>query len=128
MFADTTTDKPCRRVLVVDDNEPSAMTLTWMMELQGYEVRTCFDGRSAVNVADDFHPEIVLLDLGMPMMDGYEVCRKLRSNPALCGTQVVAQTGWGDPETRRRTREAGFDHHLTKPVDLNALLDFIATH
>jgi len=127
MFADTH-DKPCRRVLVVDDNEPSAMTLSWLMELQGFEVRTCFDGRSAVNVAEDFHPEIVLLDLGMPVMDGYEVCRELRSNPALCGTQVVAQTGWGDPETRRRTREAGFDHHLTKPVDMSALMDFLATH
>ncbi len=114
-----------RRVLVVDDNESSAMTLTWAMEMFGYDVKTCFDGLSAVAVAEDFHPEIVLLDLGMPVMDGFEVCRRLRSNPALCGTRVVAQTGWGDAEMRRRTQEAGFDHHLTKPVDLSVLMHMI---
>ena len=114
-----------RRILVVDDNESSAMTLSWAMEMYGYEVRTCYDGVSAVAVADDFQPEIVLLDIGMPIMDGYEVCRQLRKNPALCGTHVVAQTGWGDAETRRRTREAGFDEHLTKPVDLWALRDML---
>ena len=110
-----------KRVLVVDDNEASALTLTWAMEMYGYEVRTCFDGRSALNLARDFHPEIVLLDLGMAAMNGFEVCRQLRQDPALSGTTVVAQTGWGDNETRRQTAEAGFDHHLTKPLDLEAL-------
>ena len=120
-------ETPTRRVLVVDDNESSALTLSWAMEMYGYEVRTCYDGHSAVEVAHDFHPEVVLLDIGMPMMDGYEVCRQLRKDTELCGTRVVAQTGWGDPETRRRTREAGFDHHLTKPVDLMALKELIET-
>ncbi len=120
----TNTLKP-KRVLVVDDNQASALTLTWAMEMYGYEVRTCFDGRSAIDLARDFHPEIVLLDLGMPAMNGFEVCRQLRQNPALSGTTVVAQTGWGDLETRRQTAAAGFDHHLTKPVDLEALLSLL---
>lgn len=114
-----------RRILVVDDNESSAMTLSWAMEMYGYEVRTCYDGVSAVEVAEDFQPEIVLLDIGMPVMDGYEICRKIRNNPVLCSTRIVAQTGWGDAETRRMAREAGFDEHLTKPVDLWALKDML---
>ena len=128
MFANSQSDNVSPkhlRVLVVDDNEPSAMTLAWAMELCGHEVKTCFDGSSAIRVAADFHPELVLLDIGMPVMDGYEVCRRLRADPTLCGTRVVAQTGWGDPETRRRTREAGFDDHLTKPLDLNALMHML---
>ena len=128
MFAESKPEisYPMLKVLVVDDNESSALTLTWAMELFGYEVRTCFDGKTAVEVAHEFRPEVVLLDIGMPVMDGFEVCRKLRSDTSLCGTRVVAQTGWGDPETRRRTAEAGFDEHLTKPVNLEklkALLD-----
>lgn len=129
MFAEIMPDysrKAPRRVLVVDDNEPSAMTLSWAMELYGCDVRTCFDGRSAVAVAHDFQPEIVLLDIGMPIMDGYEVCRQLRRDPVLTETRVVAQTGWGDSETRKRTAEAGFNDHLTKPVDLGALAKLLA--
>lgn len=117
---------PLKRVLVVDDNQPSAQTLGWAMELYGYDVRTCYDGKSALAVAADFHPELVLLDLGMPVMDGYEVCRRLRGDPALCGTRVVAQTGWGDAEARRETARAGFDYHVTKPVDLPALMGMLA--
>lgn len=122
---DTSTLPSAHRILVVDDNESSALTLSWAMEMYGYEVRTCYDGQTAVAVAHEFHPEVVLLDIGMPVMDGYEVCRKLRSDPSLCGTRVVAQTGWGDPETRRRTAEVGFDHHMTKPLDLRAVKDLI---
>jgi len=123
MFAELKQETPRQnyRVLVVDDNQSSALTLTWAMELFGYEVRTCFDGKTAIEVAHEFRPEVVLLDIGMPVMDGFEVCRKLRSDKSLCGTRVVAQTGWGDPETRRRTAEAGFDDHLTKPVNLEKL-------
>ena len=121
---DLTRKPPCR-VLVVDDNEPSAMTLTWAMELYGYEVRTCFDGKAAIEVADQFKPEVVLLDIGMPVMDGFEVCRQLRSNPDLSGLRVVAQTGWGDAETRRKTQAAGFDDHMTKPINLDELLKLL---
>jgi two-component system CheB/CheR fusion protein len=110
-----------KRVLVVDDNEASALTLTWAMEMQGCDVKTCFDGKSAVAVAQEFQPEVVLLDLGMPIMDGFEVCRQLRENPVLRNTRVVAQTGWGDAETRRKTADAGFNFHLTKPLDLDVL-------
>ncbi|WP_303831584.1 response regulator [Asticcacaulis taihuensis] len=121
---DLTRKPPCR-VLVVDDNEPSAMTLTWAIELYGYEVRTCFDGKAAIEVADQFKPEVVLLDIGMPVMDGFEVCRQLRSNPDLSGLRVVAQTGWGDAETRRKTQAAGFDDHMTKPINLDELLKLL---
>ena len=116
---------PPKRVLVVDDNESSALTLTWAMEMFGYDVRTCYDGLSAVRVAHDFHPEVVLLDIGMPAMDGLEVCRRLRADPELSGATVVAQTGWGDRDMRRQTSAAGFDHHLTKPIDLPALLTLL---
>ncbi len=115
-----------RRLLVVDDNEPSALTLTWAMELYGYDVRTCYDGQSALGLADEFHPRIILLDIGMPGMSGLEVCRQLRRNPSLKKLTVVAQTGWDDKDMRRRTADAGFDHHVTKPVDINALLKLIA--
>ncbi|MGZ3305055.1 MAG: response regulator [Asticcacaulis sp.] len=114
-----------KRVLVVDDNRPSAMTLSWAMQLHGYEVMTCFDGRSAVDAAHDFHPDVVLLDLGMPLMDGYEVCRRLRSDASLGEVTVVAQTGWGHDEVRQRTADAGFNHHLTKPLDIDALVQLI---
>jgi CheY-like chemotaxis protein len=120
-----TTFTVSRRVLVVDDNQPSALTLSWALELQGCEVKTCFDGKSAVAIAHEFHPDIVFLDIGMPGMDGFEVCRQLRADFTLSGVRVVAQTGWGDADTRRRATEAGFDHHMTKPVDFDRLVDLL---
>ena len=125
MLATPATPVHPKRVLVVDDNETSALTLTWAMELFGYDVRTCYNGHSAVEVAHEFQPEVVLLDIGMPIMDGYEVCRQLRNDKALCGTRIVAQTGWGDPESRRRSNEAGFDLHLTKPLNLSEVKQVI---
>jgi two-component system OmpR family response regulator len=120
-----TSSQPTRRLLVVDDNQNSALTLSWAMEMYGYEVRTCYDGLSALDVALEFEPQIVLLDLNMPLINGFEVCRQLRREPKLYGTRVVAQTGLGDPETRQRTKDAGFDLHLTKPVDLYALAELL---
>lgn len=117
--------RQAKRVLVVDDNQPSAQSLAWVMELNGYEVKTCFDGPSAVEAAHAFHPDIVLLDLGMPMMDGYEVCRRLREDATLDDTLVIAQTGWGGEAERRRTAAVGFNHHLTKPVDFATLFQLI---
>ena len=117
---------PCaRRVMIVDDNEASAQTLTWAMELEGYNVVTCHDGPTAVKLAHDFHPDVVLLDIGMPDMDGYEVCRRLRGDETLNDVLVVAQTGWGSDDARRKTEAAGFNHHFTKPVDLGALVKLI---
>ena len=101
------------------------MSLTWALEQQGYDVVTCFDGSSALLAADDFHPQVILLDIGMPVMNGLEVCRRIRATPALQATSVYAQTGWGDNVMRQQTREAGFDQHMTKPINLDGLLAMI---
>ncbi|MDV6331443.1 response regulator [Asticcacaulis sp. 201] len=113
------------RVLVVDDNEASADTLHWAVELMGYDVRSCHDGQSALRVAADFRPDVVLLDIGMPHMDGLEVGKALRAMPGLSGIKIIAQTGWGDSRTRRQTAEAGFDLHLVKPVNMDMLEDML---
>jgi signal transduction histidine kinase/CheY-like chemotaxis protein len=108
-----------RRVLVVDDNADAARTLSTLLALQGHQTEVAYDGPSALAAAKAGRPEVVLLDLGMPGMDGYEVARQLRAEPALAGVRVVAVTGWGHEDDRRRTRDAGFDAHLVKPVDLD---------
>ena len=110
-----------RRLLVVDDNVDAATTQAAVLRLLGHEVAVAFDGESALEKARAFQPEIVLLDLGMPGMDGFEVARQLRASQGGEAVKLVAQTGWGQEEDRRRTREAGFDAHLAKPVDVAAL-------
>ncbi len=113
---------PCsRRVLVVDDNADATRTLGLLLKLSGHEVRVAGDGPEALQAAPEFRPEIVLLDIGLPGMNGYEVARRLRDMPELKGAVLVAQTGWGQEEDRRRSSEAGIDHHLVKPVDLDLL-------
>jgi CheY-like chemotaxis protein len=114
-------DSSRHRVLVVDDNVDAAVSLGMLLKLAGQEVRVAYDGPAALRQAMDFHPELVLLDIGMPGMDGYEVCRRLRRDPALTKATVVALTGWGQDEDRRRSHEAGFDHHIVKPVEPSAL-------
>jgi CheY-like chemotaxis protein len=104
------------KVLVVDDNHDAAMSLSMLVELLGHEVRTAYDGLEALGLAEAFRPEVVLLDLGMPEMDGYEACRRLREQPWGNPMAVVAVTGWGREDDRRRTQLAGFDQHLVKPV------------
>ena len=110
-----------KRVLVVDDNTDSAESLSLLLELMGHTVRTAHDGEQALAEAEAFRPELVLMDIGMPRMDGYEAARRLRE--LAWGTEVVlvALTGWGQDEDKRRSEEAGFDHHLIKPVDPAAL-------
>lgn len=110
-----------RRVLVVDDNADNATTLAMLLEMAGNAVKSVSDGRSAVQVAEGFRPEVVLLDLGLPDVDGYSVCRSLRATPWGRAATIIAVTGWGQEADRQRSREAGFDHHLTKPVDLAVL-------
>jgi PAS domain S-box-containing protein len=105
------------RVLVVDDNRDAADSLAMLLRLKGHEVRVAYDGPAALAAVGAFGPDLVLLDLGMPGMDGYEVARRLRETPAFAGRAIAALTGWGQEADRRRTREAGFDHHLVKPVD-----------
>ena len=117
---------PRRRILIVDDNVQAADGLGRLMSGNfGQEVRVVYDGRSALQMAGTFRPEVILLDLGMAGMDGYEVARRLRGRPECSGTLIVAVTGWGSEEDRRRSREMGFDLHLVKPVtarDLRAML------
>lgn len=115
-----------RRILVVDDNADAADTLAMLLEVHGHRTATAHDGVAALELAEAFDPEFVLLDIGMPVMDGHEVCRRLRTFPRGRGMVVVALTGWGQEADRRRSREAGFDGHLTKPVDLDTLAALFA--
>jgi signal transduction histidine kinase/ActR/RegA family two-component response regulator len=110
-----------RRVLVVEDNRDGLETLVALLDMLGYEVAGAADGREALDVARRFRPQIVLLDLGLPVMDGFEVARALRADPSLKDVFIAALTGWGAEGDRRRTAQAGFDAHLTKPVELAAL-------
>jgi signal transduction histidine kinase/ActR/RegA family two-component response regulator len=109
------------RVLIVDDNVDAAVTLGMLLGAGGHEVRLAHDGPLALKTADTFRPQVVLLDIGMPRMDGYEVAQRLREEPALAKVFLVALTGYGQDEDRRRSQEAGFDAHLVKPLDLDAL-------
>jgi len=108
----------CRRILVVDDNHDSALALAMMLRMMGHEAHTAHDGREALETAAATRPHVILLDLGMPRLSGHDTCRRLREQPWAKGITIVALTGWGQDEDRRRSREAGFDHHLVKPVDL----------
>ncbi|MFY9824025.1 MAG: MEDS domain-containing protein [Thermoanaerobaculia bacterium] len=106
-----------RRVLVVEDNADAAITMRDFLELSGHEVQLAASGADGVRAARDFHPEIVLCDIGLPGMDGFEVAAALRRDPATSAARLIAVTGYGGDEDRRRSKEAGFDLHLTKPVD-----------
>ena len=110
-----------RKVLVVDDNIDAAQSLGSVLSLLGHDVRLAHDGLEALSAAEAFRPDIVLLDIGMPRLNGYEACRALRGRPWSTRTRFVALTGWGQPEDRQRSLDAGFDQHLVKPVDLTAL-------
>lgn len=109
------------RLLVVDDNRDAAMSLAMLLRLHGHEVKVAHDGAAALAVATTFVPHVVFLDIGMPGMDGYEVARRLRQQPGMETAVLAALTGWGQQEDRRRTAEAGFDHHFVKPPEPAAL-------
>lgn len=110
-----------RRLLIVDDNRDAADSLALLLGLEGHEVRVAYAGRPAIEVAHEFKPELAILDLGLPDLSGYDVARLLRQDPALARIELIALTGWGQEEHRKRALEAGFDHHVTKPVDLEQL-------
>jgi PAS domain S-box-containing protein len=114
------------RVLIVDDNVESAECLATLLNMVGYDAQTAFDGRSALEAAMIDRPEIVLLDIGLPGMDGYELAATLRRDRRLEDALLIAITGYGQDEDRRRSAEAGFNHHLVKPVDVDALLELLA--
>ncbi len=115
-----------RKVLVVDDNKDAAHSLAVVLRHEGHDVREVYDGPAALAAVAEASPQVVLLDIGMPGMDGYEVARRLRQTPGFNATPIVALTGFGSAEDHRRSREAGFNQHLTKPVDPEALLDILA--
>ena len=115
-----------RRILVVDDNRDAAETLAMMLEFMGHEARSAYDGEAGVAAAAEFRPELILMDLGMPKVNGYEAARRIRAEPWGRAPFLVALTGWGADEDRQRTADAGFDRHLVKPVDPAALTRMIA--
>jgi CheY-like chemotaxis protein len=112
---------PRRRVLIAEDHKDSAASLARLLELLGNSVRVARDGAEAVLLADEFRPNVILLDIGMPKMNGYDACERIRAQPWSREIVIAALTGWGTESDRRRSREAGFDYHLVKPVDLDAL-------
>jgi CheY-like chemotaxis protein len=106
-----------RRVLVVDDNEDAANTLAMILKMEDHEVDTAYSGAQALEHIGEFRPDVVLLDIGLPGLDGYGVAEKIREKYGKLGIQLIAITGYGQEADRIRTREAGFVHHLVKPVD-----------
>jgi CheY-like chemotaxis protein len=105
------------RILVADDNVDSAESLALLLHMHGHEVRTAHSGRQALAAAADFRPRVLLLDIGMPDLNGYEVARRLREQSLSTQPILIAVSGWGQEEDKRRTAAAGFAHHLTKPLD-----------
>jgi two-component system CheB/CheR fusion protein len=114
-----------RRVLIVEDSADSAETLARLLRISGHDVQVAGDGPNALRMAGTFVPDVALVDIGLPGMDGYEVARQLRQVPGMAGTLLVAVTGYGQEQDRNRARQAGFDRHLTKPVNHDALLQLL---
>ncbi|MDE2264099.1 MAG: response regulator [Gammaproteobacteria bacterium] len=115
-----------RRILIADDNNDALESLATLLQLSGHEVFTATNGGTALQSAERHQPEVALLDIGMPMLDGYEVAKRIRAQPWGQRITLVALTGWGQDSDRRRSREAGFDSHLVKPLDLEILTDLLA--
>jgi CheY-like chemotaxis protein len=109
------------RVLVIEDQRDTADSLRLLLELTGYAVRVAYAGTEGVRLAQDWRPDAVLADLGLPGLDGYAVARALRQDPGTAGARLIAVTGYGTTEDRCRSREAGFDYHFLKPVDFEVL-------
>ena len=122
---DQTSERPSSsprlKILVVDDKSDNAEMLSLLFRLDGHDSRTAFSGPETIRTVEVFAPDIVFLDLGLPVMDGYQVAQRLKEMPALKQTMLVALTGHGFLEDKERTRRAGFDHHIVKPADLDEL-------
>lgn len=117
---------PRRRVLLADDNEDALLSLSMLLQMEGHEVHTANNGGEALAAAERERPQIIILDIGMPEPNGYEVCRQLRKTPWGQQASIVAVTGWGQADDRQSTAEAGFDRHLVKPVDIQTILELVA--
>jgi PAS domain S-box-containing protein len=124
-----TVDEPAptnHRILVVDDNPDAAASLAMLLKITGNDTQIAHDGIEAVEAASAFRPDVVLLDIGLPKLNGHDACRRIREQPWGKHMVLVALTGWGQDEDRRQSKEAGFDHHMVKPVDFNALMSLLA--
>jgi CheY-like chemotaxis protein/two-component sensor histidine kinase len=110
------------RILVVDDNQDGAESLAALLQIRGFTVSTAFDGEQALAAAESFRPDLILLDIGLPKLNGYEVCRAVKARPWAVDTRIIAITGWGDPKSRQAATEAGFDRHFVKPISNDQLL------
>jgi PAS domain S-box-containing protein len=129
LLSEPTAEPTCtssHRVLVVDDNEDAASSLATLLKMTGNEIEIAHDGLEAVQAAETFRPDLILLDIGLPKLNGFDVCQRIREQP--CGKEmvIVALTGWGQEDDRRRSKEAGFDHHMVKPLDYAALMKLLA--
>jgi CheY-like chemotaxis protein len=117
--------RPCR-VLVADDNSDALESLALLLELAGHEVRKCADGGEALQTAGTWRPQLVLLDIGMPVLDGYEVARRIRAESWGGAMMLVAVSGWGQAEDRQRAQQSGFDLHFVKPIGFDTLEEVLA--
>jgi PAS domain S-box-containing protein len=118
--------KSSLRILIVDDNRDSADSLAMMLKIMGNDTRTAYDGKEGVVLAEEFRPDVLLFDIGLPKLNGYEACRLIRQQPWGKAAILIAVTGWGSEDDRQRSREAGFDHHMVKPADANTLMKLLA--
>ena len=114
-----------RCLLIADDNDDAAESLAMLLRMEGHEVVVVGNGRDALNAVSALRPSVVLLDIGMPDISGYEVARQLRQTPEGQSLTLIAVTGWGQERDKLRARDAGFDHHFTKPIDPNTLLELV---
>ena len=116
-----------RRVLIVDDNHDSATSMAMLLQIYGYDARIAHDGPASLDIAREFEPQAVVLDIGLPGMDGYQVAFRLREL-GLQDPTLIAMTGYGQESDRRRSREAGFEHHLVKPISFDALTEILSIY
>ena len=115
------------KILVVDDNHDSALSLAMMLSIMGHDTRTAHDGESAVSTAETFLPDVILLDIGLPKLNGYEVAQRIRETSWGTSMYLIAVTGWGQDEDRQRSSEVGLNLHMVKPVEPSALEKVLAT-
>jgi CheY-like chemotaxis protein len=118
--------KSSLKILIVDDNRDGAQSLSALLRLLGNETQTAFDGQQGIDMAEEFRPDVVLLDIGLPKLNGYEACQRIRERDWGRQATLIAVTGWGQDNDRRRSEDAGFDHHLTKPVMLPDLMNLLS--
>jgi CheY-like chemotaxis protein len=114
-----------KSILIVDDNVDAAESLGELLKVSGHSVHVSFDGATAVETAGNLHPDVVILDIGMPRMNGYEVARSLRLDATLSNTLLVAVTGYAQEKDRDRAQESGFDYHFAKPIDISRLVHIL---